>query len=192
MPRQLKYARRPKRSQPRPLAEDLPRINVNDLKIPKVYGKVFDVPWISFKYPHIFSARLSAYQCEFIHAGGQQVFRLKLIRTGYGLPRFAFICNQCGRPVITLYYRNYRLACRRCSNAIYASQVCGKAGRKALQSHRIQAFLAQGLGLTRNTERRLQARCVTNRPVRSKRITDKALRPQGRFCVQTEALPLHR
>jgi len=36
MPKQLLLAKRPKRSEPRPLAECLPRININDLKIPKV------------------------------------------------------------------------------------------------------------------------------------------------------------
>jgi hypothetical protein len=191
MPRQLRNARRPKRSQPRPLAEDLPRINVNDLKPPKQYGKVVTLPWISLRYPHICSARLGTYQCEFVHAGGLQVFRLKLIRTGYGLPRFAFICS-CGRPIITLYFRHNRLACRRCIGAIYASQAVSQDNRKALLSHRIKQFLQSGLGLTRNTERRLEARCTSTKPLDSKRITDKALRPQGRFHVQTEALPYWR
>ena len=59
------------------------------------------------------------------YKGGIQSFRLKWIKTNYGLPRFAFIC-QCGRPVISLYFRYGNFSCRRCTDAIYASQACNK------------------------------------------------------------------
>src|SRR2546430_8373406 len=130
MPPQLARARRPKRSE-RPIAETLPHINVNDLKIPKSLYTVVTAPWISLRYPFISGARLSVRMVEFAHNGRIQSFRLKWIKTGYGLPRFAFIC-QCGRPVISLYFRHGNLSCRRCCNATYASRTCSQKQRPAL------------------------------------------------------------
>src|SRR5262249_23053371 len=131
MPWQLRNAQRPKRATPRPLAECLPSININDLKIPKSLNTVITVPWISLRYPFVSAARLSARVVEFAHSGRIQRFRLKWIKTGYGLPRFAFICG-CGRPVISLYFHQDNLSCRRCCNAIYASQKYDQISRKRL------------------------------------------------------------
>ena len=139
MPWQLRNAKRPKRSEPRPLAECLHRINVNDLKIPKRLNAVATLPRISLKYPFVSAARLSARVVEFAHSGRIQRFRLKWIKTGYGLPRFAFICG-CGRPVISLYFHQGNLSCRLCCNATYASRTCSKKQRP-LQAKRLQAFL---------------------------------------------------
>jgi hypothetical protein len=178
-----------RRREQRPLAENLPSINVNDLKIPRDY-KTYTAPYISLRYPQISGIRLAFHSVEFHHSGRVQTFRLKWIKTGFGYPRPAFIC-QCGRPVISLYYRHSNLACRRCTNAIYTSQVCGEHSRPALQSHRIKQFLKFKLGLTRKTKQRLQARCTTNAPMSAtKRITDKALLPPVNYQVQ--ALPLWR
>jgi len=192
MPPQLQNAKRPKRAAPRPLAECLPRINVNDLKIPKRLNAVVTVPWISFKYPFVSAARLSANMVEFAHSGRIQSFRLKWIKTGYGLPRFAFVC-QCGRPVISLYLHHGNLACRRCCNAIYASQVLDQASRPALQTHRIQTFLKHKPSLWHRTRQRLQARSHALRAKSqrvSKRITAKAMQPQTNY--QSQACPLWR
>jgi hypothetical protein len=160
MPAQLARAQRPKRSTPRPLVEYLPAINVNDLNIPKDH-KIVTAPWISFQYPCVSNARLSAYMVEFVHNGRIQKFKLKWIRTNFGLPRFAFICNQCGRPVIKLYFRSGNLACRRCSNAIYASQACDQYKRPTLQAHRIAQFLKLKPCLWHRTRNRLRARVLT-------------------------------
>ena len=65
MPWQLRNAQRPKRATPRPLAECLQRINVNDLKIPKRLNAVVTLPRISLKYPFVSAARLSARVVEF-------------------------------------------------------------------------------------------------------------------------------
>jgi hypothetical protein len=133
MPWQLREGlrRRPKGSPPRPIAEQLPRIDVQDLKISKDLYKVTTAPWISLRYPFISNARLSAYVVEFAHTRGRiQSFKLKAIKTGFGI-RFAFICN-CGRPVISLYYRYGNLSCRFCCNVVYASQTCSKRQRSAL------------------------------------------------------------
>src|SRR5262249_27669843 len=139
MPPQLRTAKRrnPKARGyvPRPLVELLPAINVNDLKIPKTLNSVVTMPLVSLRYPDICAAKLSAHVVQFMHKGGLQSFRLKWIKTGYGLPRFAFIC-QCGQPVISLYFHRAKLACRRCHDATYASRICDKRQRPALQAIR--------------------------------------------------------
>jgi len=130
MPPQLARAKRPRGSTPRPLAECLPRINVNDLKIPKSLNTVVTAPWVSLRYPFISGARFSVRVVEFAYSGRIQSFPLKWIKTGYGLPRFAFVC-QCGRPLIFLYFRYDNLSCRRCVDAIYASQILSRHKRPA-------------------------------------------------------------
>jgi hypothetical protein len=178
-----------RRREQRPLAENLPSINVNDLKIPRDY-KTYTAPYISLRYPQISGIRLAAHCVEFHHSGRVQTFRLKWIKTGFGYPRPAFIC-QCGRPVISLYYRHSNVACRRCTNAIYTSQVCGEHSRPALQSHRIKQFLKFKPLLWHRTRRRLQARVLTTKPMTSTtRITDKAMLPQLNY--QSGASPLWR
>jgi hypothetical protein len=188
MPRQLRNARRPKRTTPRPLAECLPRINVNDLKIPRDY-RTYTAPDISFRYPEISFLKVSAYMAEFHHSCRIQTFRFKWIRTGFGYPRPSFIC-ECGRPVISLYFRNTNLACRRCCNATYASRVCSKRQRPILQSHRIKQYLTFRPSLIAKTKQRLLARCTSNTELVSKRIPDKAKLPPVNYQVQ--ALPLWR
>jgi len=85
MPWQLRNAQRPKRATPRPLAECLQRIDVNDLKIPKRLNTTVTAPWISLRYPFLNGAKLTANMVQFAHSGRIQTFRLKWIRTGYGL-----------------------------------------------------------------------------------------------------------
>ncbi len=191
MPWQLRLAHRPKRHEPRPLAELLPSVNVNDLKIPKVLNSSVTLPWISLRYPFLNGARLTPHMVELAHSGRTQSFRLKWIKTNYGRPRFAFIC-ECGRPVISIYFRHGNLACRRCTGAIPASQACSKRLRPALQAHRVQTFLRLKPRLPRKTRYRLQARYgSTAKPVlATKRITGKALLPSLNY--QTQAMPLWR
>jgi hypothetical protein len=188
MPPQLARAKRPKRSEPRPLAECLTRINVNDLDIPRDY-QTYTAPNISLRYPQISGLRISAYMVEFHHSSRIQTFRLKWIKTGFGYPRSSFIC-QCGRPVISLYLRNTNLACRRCTNAIYASQTLNQYQRPALRTHRIKQYLTFRPSLTAKTKQRLQARCTSTNTKLPKHITDKAkaLLPHSNYQVQ--ALPL--
>jgi hypothetical protein len=186
--RGLRARRQSRRQEQRPLAECLPHINVNDLPIPRDY-KSYTCPNISFRYPQISGIRFTYHRIEFAYSGRIQSFCLKWIRTGFGSARAVFIC-ECGRPVVSLYFRYGNLACRRCTKAIYASQVCGKHSRPALQTHRIKQFLASQLSLTRKTKQRLQARITANTDLTSKRITDKALLPPVNYQVQ--ALPLWR
>ena len=71
MPWQLKYAKRPKRSEPRPIVESLPSINVNDLKIPRSYDTL-TLPNIGLRYPQLASMRLTYHSAEVTHCTGSQ------------------------------------------------------------------------------------------------------------------------
>ena len=193
MPRQLqrgllnkRYSQHSKRSTPKPLAECLPRINVNDLKIPRDY-KTYSAPNISLRYPEISGLRLSAYMVEFHHNHRIQTFELKWIKTGFGYPRPAFICD-CSRPVISLYLRHANLACRRCCQAVYVSQTLNQYQRPVLRTHRIKQYLTFKPSLIAKTKQRLQARCTSTNTKLPKRLTDKALLPHSNYQVQ--ALPL--
>jgi hypothetical protein len=175
------------RGEPKPLAECLPQINVNSLPIPRDYG-TYRLPDISLRYPWIASAKLTLNAVEFSHSGRTQVFNLKPIRTGAGgFPRHAFVC-QCGRPVIKLYFRHARLACRRCSGAIHASQALDKHTRPILQAHRLRAFIKLKPLLWHRTRQRLQARLKPSPELTRPRIDDRARLPVSNYA--SRACPL--
>lgn len=177
MPWQLKEGlrRRPKNASPRPIAEQLPSIPVHILPIPYYWDdKAYILPNFSLRFPQISAAKISRDKVEFIHPplhrgqlGPIQTFHLKHIRTGFGL-RHAFICCDCGRPIIKLYYRNRHLACRRCQAAIYASQTLGKRTRPVLQASRIENFLVNKPRLFHRTRERLK-----------KKLGEKLMMAQG-------------
>jgi len=189
MPRQLARGlwakRQSRRREQRPLAECLPHINVNNLRIPRDY-KTYTAPLISLRYPQISGIRLSAYFVEFHHSGRIQTFRLKWIKTGFGYPRPAFMCN-CGRPVITLYFRYANLACRRCCNATYASRTLDERTRPILQAIRLRTFLQLKSGMSKRNRQRLEARLSrTTKPLElaSKRIDDRTKLPQSNYSTR--------
>jgi hypothetical protein len=72
MPWQLKYAKRPKRTEPRPIAECLPSININDLsqQIPRNYATI-TLPNAGLKYPQLASMRLTYHSIEVTHTTGR-------------------------------------------------------------------------------------------------------------------------
>jgi hypothetical protein len=181
MPPQLRNAKRPKRSEPRPLAETLPQINVNDLNVPRNY-QTYIATNISFCFPHVSSMRITWNMVEFFHSGRIQTFCFKWIKTGLGYPRPAFIC-ECGRPVIKLYFHRLNLACRRCCNAIHASQLCGKHSRPILQAKRLRTFLEFKSGMSQRKRQRLTIRLTTAKALElaSERIQDRAKLPQGNY-----------
>ena len=152
MPWQLKYAKCPKRSEPRPIVESLPSINVNDLKIPRSYDTL-TLPNIGLRYPQLASMRLTYHSVEVTHCTS---FNLKPIKTGFGYPRYAFVCDKCQQPRIKLYFRYGNLNCRRCSNAIHASQACDKHTRPALQMTKLGNFLTWSM--SQRNRQRIQAR----------------------------------
>ena len=165
--------RRSRRTASRPIAENLLSINVNDLKIPRNYA-IVTLPNVGFRYPQLASMRLTYHSVEVTHSTGRtQHFKLKPIKTGFGWPRYAFVCN-CGRPVITLYSRYASLACRRCCNAVHASQTLNKQTRPILKAHRLEAFLALKTNMLSRTRQRLRAR-----------LGEKALMPQGNHNTGT-------
>lgn len=150
MPKQLEAGLRKRRAmkvkpEPKPIAEQLPRIDIAELRIPRDC-KTYTLPNVSLRYSFIVGMRLSYQQVEVTHRplhrgqlGRTQTISLKAIRTGFG-HRYCFVC-QCGRAVKKLYLRHGRLACRRCVGAIHACQALGKHTRPILQQARAQAFI---------------------------------------------------
>ena len=153
---------------PRPIAEELSQINVNELHIPRDH-KTYSAPNISLRYPYLSGIRLTCNAVEFTHTGRTQTFALKPIRTGFGYFRFAFIC-QCQRPVIKLYFRHANLSCRWCHKLTYISRTLGKRTRPILQAHRIETLIRLKPGMHHRTRERLR-----------KRYSDKALMPQNNY-----------
>jgi len=115
---------------------------------------------------------------------------LRWVRTGYGghhRPRPLLIC-QCGRSITKLYFKGGHLACRRCTNAVYASQVCsGRTTRAQLQTKRLQNFLQLKSYLSKRNRQRIAAR-VTIAPeqeLNSKRLAHSAiLLPQSNHSTR--------
>jgi hypothetical protein len=164
MPWQLAQAERPKRKEPRPLVEQLPRLDIGDLTRLKVFPsdhhtrRTYEV---GFRYPFLKTITVSLAAVEANHHSGYtQTIALKWIRTGYGgnwKPRPLLICR-CGRSVQKLYLVGGSLGCRRCSNAIHASQACDKDTRPALQAIKLGNFLSWKSYLRQHNRQRIQAR----------------------------------
>jgi len=163
------------RTTPRPIAEQLPSININHLKVPRDY-KTYVAPNISLRYPMLSGMRIAWNAIELQHrslhrgvAGTIQSFGIKQIKTGLGgYFRHAFVCT-CGRATIRLYCYHQRLACIRCHNAIHASQTLGRKTRPVLQAARIASFLEK-IGLRKQTRERL-----------TRKLGEKVMRAQGRM-----------
>jgi hypothetical protein len=86
----------------------------------------------------------------------------------------AFICT-CQRGVIKLYYLHRRLACKRCCNAIHASQTLHQ--RSVLQVSRIQSFLDNKPRLFHRTQERLK-----------KKLGEKVMMAQGSLGTRARSL----
>ena len=191
-PWQLRNAkRRPKRLGSRPIVETLKRIDIGDL----CRLNVFPNNWhdehyleLPFKYPFVKNLIISFENVEANHHSGYiQSIPLRRCRTGFGgnyRPRPLFVC-QCGRSVRRLYFQVGNLACRRCQDAIYASQVCGKHSRPILQAKRLRTFLELKSYMRRSNRQRLKARLTTapkQSHLRTKRLANDAIqRPHGNY-----------
>jgi hypothetical protein len=174
--RGLMERRRSRRTASRPIAENLSSINVNDLKIPRNYATL-TLPNIGLRYPQLASMRLTYHSVEVTHGTGRiQHFKLKPIKTGFGRPRYAFVCN-CGRPIIKLYFRYGNLACKHCHDAVNLSQKLDKHRRPILKAHRLETFIA----LKTNMQQRTRARLI-------KRYGEKAMRPQSNYRTRSPML----
>jgi hypothetical protein len=165
MPPQLARAKRPKRSTPRPIVEQLPRIDIADLCRFQVFPD--QINWrarhsleLPFRYPFLKSLVISLQNIEANHVSGYtQFIPLRWIRTGFGSnyrPRPLFICTNCGRSITKLYFKGGSLNCRRCVNAVYASQLCsGKQMRTELQVQRLKNFLKFKRYMSKRTRKHL-------------------------------------
>src|SRR5262245_43559096 len=191
MPPQLARAkRRPKKAGPRPIVEQLPRIDIADLCRFRVFPNNWRERWtldLPFRYPFVKNLVISLSAIEANHYSGYiQSIRLRWCRTGFGgnyRPRPLFICN-CGRSVKKLYFRHLNLACRRCCNATYASRVCSKRQRLILQANRIKTFLELKSYMSRSNRQRLKARIATapKQDLKSKRLAHHAIQlPQSNY-----------
>jgi hypothetical protein len=173
MPRQLRNAKRSRRSTPRLIVENLPSIAVKDLKIPSIYDRKSYVK--SLLFPSVASITVSSETVDFHHRpmhrgqlGDVQSFKVARIKTGTGY-RNGLYCS-CGRRVMKMYYHSYRVACRRCHQAVFASQRRGgKHQRLVLQATRI-ADLLDNQKLYKRTRERL-----------IKKLGQKAMRAQTRM-----------
>jgi hypothetical protein len=195
MPPQLARAKRPKRSQPRPLVEQLPRIDIIDLCRWKVFPSQYD--WnkahlleLPFRYPFVKSLIISLQDIEANHHSGyNQVIPLRWIKTGYGghhRPRPLFIC-QCGRSVTKVYYQYGSLKCRLCCDATYASRQCHKGNRPILQAKRLKTFIELKSYLSKHNRQRLTARIATapEQEFTSKRLAHHSIQlPQSNYRTQ--------
>jgi len=165
MPNQLRWAKRPKRSTPRPLVEQLPRIDIADLCRWNVFPDQRD--WhkahlleLPFRYPFLKNLIISLQNIEANHVSGYtQSIPLRWCRTGFGgnyRPRPLFICTNCGRSVRRVYFNYGSLKCRRCANGVYASQLCsGKRMRTELQAQRLKNFLKFKKYISKRTRKHL-------------------------------------
>jgi hypothetical protein len=205
MPPQLARAkrRRSRHSEPRPIVERLPRIDIADLCRWQVFPDQCD--WhkdhlleLPFRYPFLKNLVISLQTIDANHVSGYiQNIRLRWIRTGFGgnfRPRPLFVC-ECGRPVTKLYFKYGSLHCRRCTNAVYASQVCsGRKTRSHLQATRLQNFIrALPPKVRRTTKARLAARQqalakqAQDTVRKSTRIDHKAKHIQSNYDIRTTA-----
>src|SRR5262249_28312605 len=145
--------------------------------------KVFPSDWntrrvyeVAFKYPFLKSIVVSLAFIEANHHSGYtQRIALKWIRTGFGenwKPRPLLICR-CGRATRKVYFRHGSLGCRRCSNAIHASQVCGNYTRPSLQAIKLRNFLTWKSYMS--YRQRIQAR-LRSKAAQSTRLVSKRLK----------------
>jgi hypothetical protein len=195
IPPQLARAKRPKRSAPRPLVEELPRLEIADLCRFGAFPN--QTNWharylleLPFRYPFLRNLVLSLQAVEANHHSGyNQTIPLRWIRTGFGgnsRPRPLLIC-QCGRTVTKLYFRHANLACRQCCNATYASRTLDKRTRPVLQAVRLRTFLELKSGMLRRNRQRLKAR-IASAPIKelnSKRLAHHSIQlPQSNYSTR--------
>jgi hypothetical protein len=146
MPRQLarglQAKRQSRRREQRPIVEQLPYININDLRhaIPRNYGtNIYSNP---FRYPQIQRLRLSYRSIEIVdHQDRSQVFGIQWIPTYFGKARAVFVCSSCRGGANRLFDRYGSYACRYCHRALYASQKYNQVGRKRLAACKLRLQL---------------------------------------------------
>jgi hypothetical protein len=141
MPWQLRKARRPKRTEPRPTIELMPAININDLRdvVPRNYAtNIYSNP---VRYSQVRLIRLRYHSAEIVdHLGRVQIFGIKWIKTRFGVPRRIFVCA-CGRGTVRLFARYGSYACKACHKALHLCQRQSSKGRKRLRACKLRLEL---------------------------------------------------
>jgi hypothetical protein len=117
---------------------------------------------LPFRYPFLKNLVISLQTIEANHHSGYtQITPLRWCCTGFGgncRPLPLFICTNCGHSITKLYFKGGSLNCRRCINAVYASQSCDKHSRPILQALRLQTFLKLKSYMRQSNRLRLKAR----------------------------------
>ena len=188
MPIQLRNAQRPRRREPRPIVELLQCVGIDDLCRLKVFpqhrhGR--STMAAAFKYPFLKRLVITRQNIDFEHVSGYtQTIALHWIRCGLGNERPIFVCLECSCGARKLYFHHGRLACRFCANAVYASQLCSKQSRPALQTIRLRHFLEHKGAMCETNIERLQARIERTAPqqLNIKRLANpRIMLPQGNY-----------
>src|SRR5262245_40094657 len=143
MPPQLARAKRPKRSEPRPIVELTPHLDIHELRhiIPRNYSTY--IYRNDFKYPFAQKITLSRINIEvLLHSGYNQHIGLHWVRTGMGRSRAIFVC-QCGYGARRLFFRHGYLACKVCHQAQYLCQKQKTSSRKRLTASKLRLKLGR-------------------------------------------------
>jgi len=178
--------RRSRPTEPRPLVELTPHIDIHDLCRQRAFPENYYERWtleMPFKYPFVKNLVISRQNIEAnYHSGYTQCIALHWCRTGFGRPRPVFVCDQCHCGARRLFFRYGRLACKDCHRIQYASRQHNTVTRKRLQA----AKLRISLGSLSNINEPLPPkpkwqRCRTYRNITNQiqRLEAKAKRKQG-------------
>jgi hypothetical protein len=187
MPWQLRNAKRPKRSEPKPLIELTPNIDTGELCRQRAFPENNYERWtleMPFKYPFVKNLVISRQIIEVNHhLGYTQRIGIHWIRTGFGRPRPIFIC-ECGYGFRRLFFRCGHLACKDCHGLTYASRALGKRTRPILQAIRLRKLLELKSYMSKRNRQRLAARltpAVTQELI-SKRLSHHTIQlPQSNY-----------
>jgi len=139
------YNRRKSRNtEPRPIVELMPYVNISDLIRQRVFpDNYYDAHTLrmTFKYPWAESLVIRRQYIEFKHVCGyNQRVGIHWARTGFGKPRPLFIC-ECGYGARRLFFKYGSLACRECHKLSYASQQQDVITRKRLSAAKLRLQL---------------------------------------------------
>jgi len=179
MPIQLRNAKRPKRSEPRPIVELLQCVSIGDLCRLKVFpqhrhGR--STLTATFQYPFLKGLVVSRQSIDFQHVSGYtQRVGLHWCKAGFGQYPI-FVCGECSCGARKLYLHHGRLACKHCIGAVHACQLCsGRDMRRRLRNIRLRRLLEfKRHGTKKTTLRRLAARLddpTTKPKLNSKRLS---------------------
>ena len=113
--------------------------SVHDLRVPRDYStNTYSNP---VRYPQVRHIRLSYHSAEIVdHYGRVQVFGIKWVRTGFGVPRRVFVCS-CSRGAVRLFARYGTYACKACHKALHLCQRQSSRGRKRLRACKLRLKL---------------------------------------------------